>query len=75
MLPNKFVKPDNQLSLVIGQVRNDGKISFELSIAMSTDSYINGVNIIDALILDESVPADLFSANTYTIYTGNSLIV
>jgi hypothetical protein len=75
MLPTKFVKPDNQLSLSIGQVRNDGKISFELSIAMSTDSYVNGVNIIDALILDESIPNDLFAASTLVIYTADSLIV
>jgi hypothetical protein len=75
MLPNKFVTPDNDLTLSLAQIRNDGKLSFELTLKLDTNKYINGINIIDALLLDESAPADLFSPNTLAYHTALSLIV
>lgn len=71
MLPNKFVRPDTRLELALNQMRNNGTLSFEISLMVDTSQYINGVNIIDALVLDQTDPESLYSQNTLEYRFGD----
>jgi hypothetical protein len=72
-LPNKYITPDNNLALSIAQVRNDGRLTFALSLETDLNKYFSGGNHIDSLILSEDTIDSLFSENTLDLYTATKI--
>jgi hypothetical protein len=72
LIPTQFLPTDNNLSLSINQIRNNGAMTFSLELKVDTNEYLKGTNLIDALVLDEST--NLFSINTLPIWAPYSLV-
>jgi hypothetical protein len=73
LVPNRYLLPDNELSLSINQVRNDGTLTFDLTLKVDSNLYTEGINLIDSLILtDES---DLFETINLPIHVPFLLYV
>jgi hypothetical protein len=53
MLPNQYIKKDNQLTVTINQVRNDGSLSFELLLQIDENKHQQGANLIDCIVLSD----------------------
>jgi hypothetical protein len=69
-LPIAYLTPDNDFTLTLEQVRNDGKLNFSLTLEVDTDGYLDGRNIIDALILFSLDLDVLFADNPLPIHAG-----
>jgi hypothetical protein len=74
MIPANYANIDNDLTTSIFQVRNDGRISYNLTLKIDINKYLNGTNIIDCLILEELDPTTAFSASLYDYFYGNNLV-
>jgi hypothetical protein len=53
MFTNQYIKKDNQLTITINQVRNDGSLSFDLLLQIDENKHQQGVNLIDCIILSD----------------------
>jgi hypothetical protein len=53
MFTNQYIKKDNQLTVTINQVRNDGSLSFELLLQIDEDKHQRGGNLIDCIVLSD----------------------
>lgn len=63
-IPTRYINPDNNLQIVLNQSRNDGSISYSVSLQIDRDKHDNGVNLIDCLILNEVDTSLLFTLDT-----------
>lgn len=70
-LPNQYITSDNSLSLSIATVRNDGKLSYSLSLFTDINKYIDGGNLIESLLLEN--PTDLFTDSSLSLHTGSRI--
>jgi hypothetical protein len=75
MIPTNYVNIDNDLITSIFQVRNDGRIDYDLTLKIDINQYLNGVNIIDCLILEELIVANAFETSPYDYFEGSSLVI
>jgi hypothetical protein len=68
-IPTRYITPDNNLQVTLNQSRNDGSISYSVSLQVDRDKHDNGINLIDCLILNQVDTSLLFTPDTLpTVY-------
>ena len=60
MIPTRYITPDNNLEVTLSQFRNNGSISYSISLQIDRDKHDNGINLIDCLILNRVNLDNLF---------------
>jgi hypothetical protein len=65
MIPARYLPIDNNLQLSINQSRNDGSLSYSVSLQIDTNKHEQGINLIDSMILNELSQASLFEVDPY----------
>lgn len=73
MVPSKYIQVDNQLQLSIERERNNGRLAYSLALKTDINKALEGVNLIESLILTNEDTSLLFELETLDLHDGNDI--
>jgi hypothetical protein len=73
MKPTGYIEFDNDTTVSINQVRNDGRLDYSITVKTDINKHIDGKNLIDCIIFQELDPLTAFDPITEAEFFGDNL--